>query len=69
MKKHGGSDVGGSADNGGVEGCREAHGFAGTDCSGEQKEILLVAQSINRLLWVSQLCPRRREQEPSSGVT
>ena len=61
--------MGGSADNGGVEGCGEVHGFAGMDCSGEQKEILLVAQSINGLLWVSQLCLRTREQEPSSGVT
>ena len=53
-------------DDGGVKGCGEACRFAGTDCSGEQKEILLVAQSINGLLWVSQLCPRTREQEPSS---
>ena len=56
-------------DNGGVKGYREVCGFAGIDCSSEQKEILLVVQSINRLLWVSQLCPRTREQEPSSGVT
>ena len=56
-------------DDRGVEDCEETHGFAGTDCSGEEKEILLTAQSINRLLWVSQLCPRTREQEPSSGVT
>ena len=58
----------GLVDDRGVEGCREAHEFASMDCSGEQKEILFVAQSINRLLWVSQLCPRTREQEPSSGV-
>ena len=69
MEKCGGSDVGGSADDGGVEGCREVCRFAGMDCSGEQKEILLIAQSINGLLWVSQLCPRTREQEPSSRVT
>ena len=56
-------------DDGGVEGCGEAHGFASMDCSGEQKEILLITQSINGLLWVSQLCPRTREQEPSSRVT
>ena len=68
LEKRGGLDVGGSADNGGVEGYGEVHGFAGTDCSGEQKEILLIAQSINRLLWVSQLCPRTREQEPFSRV-
>ena len=60
-EKHGGSDVGGSADDGGVKGCGEARRFAGMDCSGEWKEILLVAQSINGLLWVSQLCPRTRE--------
>ena len=69
MEKCGGSDVGGSVDDGGVKSCGEVHWFAGMDCSGEQKEILLVAQSINGLLWVSQLCPRTREQEPSSGVT
>ena len=68
-EKHGGSDVEGSVDNGRVEGYKEARGFAGIDCSSEWKEILLVAQSINGLLWVSQLCPRTREQEPSSGVT
>ena len=68
-EKCSGSDVGGSADNGGVDGCREACGFAGTDHSGEWKQILLIAQSINGLLWVSQLCPMTREQEPSSGVT
>ena len=68
-EKHGGSDVGGSADDRRVEGCGEACGFAGMDCSGEWKEILLVAQSINGLLWVSQLCPRTREHELSSGVT
>ena len=60
--------MGGSADDGGVKGCREACRFAGTDYSGEQKEILLRAQSINGLLWVSQLCLRTRGQEPSSGV-
>ena len=38
-------------------------------CSSEWKEILLITQSINGLLWVSQLCPRTREQELSSGVT
>ena len=56
-------------DSGEVESCGEVYGFAGMDCSGEQKEILLIAQSINGLLWVSQLCPRTREQELSSGVT
>ena len=61
-------NVGGLVDNRGVEGCREVYRFAVMDCSGEQKEILLIAQSINGLLWVSQLCPRKREQEPSSGV-
>ena len=51
-EKHGGSDVGGSADNGGVEGCGEACRFAGTDCSGEWKEILLIAQSINGFVMI-----------------
>ena len=37
--------------------------------SGEWNEILLETQSINRLWRVSQLCPRTREQDPSSGVT
>ena len=37
-------------DDRGVEGCREVCRFASTDYSGEQKEILLVAQSINGLL-------------------
>ena len=69
MEKHGRSDVEGSVDDRGVEGCGEVHRFAGMDCSSEQKEILLIAQSINGLLWVSQLCPRTREQELSSGVT
>ena len=69
MEKHGGSDVEGLVDDGGVEGCRETYGFANMCYSGEQKEILLVAKLINGLLWVSQLCPRTREQEPSSGVT
>ena len=68
-EKHSGLDVGDSADDGGVKNCGEACGFAGMDCFGEQKEILLVVQSINRLLWVSQLCPRTREQELSSRVT
>ena len=61
--------MGGSANDGRVEGCGEVCGFASMDCSGEWKEILLIAQSINGLLWVSQLCPRTRKQEPSSGVT
>ena len=69
MEKHDGSDVGDSVDDRGVKGCREAHGFASMDCSGEWKEILLIAQSVNGLLWVSQLCPRTREQEPSSLIS
>ena len=35
----------------------------------EKRYCSYIAQSINRLLWVSQLCPRTREQKPSSGVT
>lgn len=34
----------------------EVHMKAGTPCTGDQRDILLVAQSINGLLWVSQLC-------------
>ena len=56
-------------DDRGVKGCGEVHRFAGMDHSGEQKEILLTVQSINRLLWISQLCLRTRKQEPSSRVT
>ena len=36
---------------------------------GEQNKILHETQSINGLWRVSQLCPRTREQDPSSGVT
>ena len=45
------------------------HGVVSMDCSSDRKKLLLVARSINGLLWVSQWCPRTREQEPSSGVT
>ena len=34
-----------------------------------QKAILLFTQSINGLCWVSQLCPRTKEQDESSCVT
>ena len=37
--------------------------------SGEQNKILLKTQSINGVWRVSQLCPRTREQDPSSGAT
>ena len=37
--------------------------------SGEWNKILLETKSINGLWRVSQLCPRTREQDPSSGVT
>ena len=33
------------------------------------KAILLFTQSINGLCWVSQLCPRTKEQDESSCVT
>ena len=38
-------------------------------CKDRQKFINLFTQSISRLCWVSQLYPRTKEQEESSGVT
>ena len=42
---------------------------AGTRCKGVLNSILLNTQSINRLYWVSQLCPRMILQSESNGVT
>ena len=42
---------------------------AGTCCEGVLNSILLNTQSINRLYWVSQLCPRTILQLESNGVT
>ena len=44
-------------------------GGVGLDSAGVQNDILLVAQSINRLFWASQLCPTTTMQEPSNRVT
>jgi len=38
-------------------------------CKDGQKFINLFTQSISRLCWASQLYPRIKEQEESSGVT
>jgi hypothetical protein len=42
---------------------------AGLGCSEVWNVILLDTQSINGLWWVSQLCPRTMEQDPSNEVT
>jgi hypothetical protein len=41
----------------------------GAACNGERNDMQPKAQSINRLYWVSQLCPRTMEQLVSSRVT
>ena len=38
-------------------------------CNGERNMILPNTQSINRLKWVSQLCPNTAAQLESNGVT
>ena len=38
-------------------------------CNGERNVILPNTQSINRLKWVSQLCPNTAPQLVSNGVT
>ena len=57
-----------TAGEGMLRGCRGVHGGVGMSCLGKQNEILLETQSINRLWWMSQLCPRTRKQEPSNRV-
>jgi len=52
--------------NGMLATMREGAGFS---CKDEWKFINPFTQSISGLCWVSQLYPRTKEQEESSGVT